>query len=1549
MRRVMKFVSALLVLMYAMASINCFIYTVQGVPNEIAGLGLPRSLQDFLGVKLPYVDPELIGIKELTRVILVVKDSADISQIAGFMKSCRVAPSLSGIRLVLGVVDPENMESLAMNAYTLAILKDREVSFVGSPYDALRSGSFLKDMKPQPNETPNELPTGAPSQSGSMREVVEIMNATSVWSEYEVTGDGVTIAIVDTGVDYGSLGLGYWDVMARDAFGYPATFDADAMCLVYTNITLTAFTNASGTFIPTAGLDPLVYIIGYVYPYAVLPFSELFGEAFPSDMNVTGILDEGDVCHWGVMFQWLFGLDLFPVLVVDSNTDNIYDTVYVDISFDWCWIPQWYYLWYGGTWPWWSAPWPPDYSFADETPIDVTNSVGARDFTGDGIYDVSVSSLGYFLDVWGASPNSDDRGLVLKPIDPNGNYVCFVYDFYGHGTSCASCAAGRDLGHPFFGNGIAYDAKIMGVTALYIGDVIEGELWAAGFDLTPGTEGWYPIPGYGYAYGVWMYTGNHKADIISNSWGSSAWALYSWMEQAPWYDVLTMLEDALTIPGYLDLDYPGTIVVHAGGNGGAGYGTFTEPGYSTLVISVGASTSMNWTYYSFGFAGGYYDEVIPWSARGPTALGTVKPDVLGIGAFGFAPTAVFLGLGDGLYAFDLFGGTSMATPVVAGSAALVVQGFRENIGYSPTHDIVKTVLKSTAVDLGYDPFLQGAGRVDCYRAVSLVMGEEGITVFSDATWQNVLEAIKLAGWINSYLSGGLIPLAIPPPIADTSWFAGTVKPGENTTAEFGVYNPTSEDVSVSVASVTHKQIGSTIVLEGLTGTMPGDWASYGWTWGNITKLSKSIIPEDADLMTVSLVYSYDYFDPDRNYAWNQRLGIMIQDWNDTDDDGEVDIGEVWQLNYGYNYGTTNIVTVGFPYSKFKDTPIIFVYQRSAAEYSSIPFKLYIKFYKRVPWNWIQLSPTEFTVPAVNQTIFNAMLTVPLDTPQGVYEGQILVNFNGKRIAIPVSVNVPEVVPSQQLVYEITPPQYDAPYNPFTVEGYFDWGWRYEAGDWKSWLFTFNDPSTLAAFVCASWEGNITDVDMFSIHPIGIIIDGTGNYWLRNGIFQWHTRTNSTEERVFMYTGLIPDAPPMPNVYTVLLHNVLFDGSTFPEQLNCTIRMIKVNPAPVTKVVVPAGESKHITFTLSTGIKLTNVFFMPAGLIEVEPTSVEEIPEMGSQTINATVEVPAYMPPDRYPTAIYVIASELPMPIPIYIEIDVPTVERLDIRVDVGEIHFSGEVADVYVQISRQGVPFNLTESIQLKLWYRNAAGTYQQTSIYAKLLDSGLYVAEFEVPVGATSCCLIVSIDQYFEDINTLYRGTSMDSFSLSPTLNGWNAYLQSISGDIATIRTDIGTINVKLSSINATLTGLIINSKGEILANIATALGTIRADLQAINATLRSINGTTVEIQTTLGNVATSINNIGLKAQLIEGNVTIIRTSLGEIKGVIETVEDGVATIKTDIGTLKVSVNEIEGYTENIPQTTSQNLMVTYIATVLALIAAACSAAILIKLRKRA
>ncbi|MEM3731702.1 MAG: S8 family serine peptidase [Candidatus Bathyarchaeia archaeon] len=1443
------------------------------------------SRRDFT----PYVDPELEKAKDLTRVILVVDENANINCLAEKMISCRVTPSFGGVKLVLGAIKAENIGILASNSGTLAVLKDRELQFLNSKLPHGSREELLNALRCKVGFNleivENVQKESKPSGNVTMRDVVKIMNASAVWTDFGVTGDEVTLAIVDTGVDYGALSLGYWDVIARDNLGLPAAFDADAMGIAYTNITLTAFQNASGTFIPTSGLNPFVYVpLLILYGYLpVIRFSALYGEPFPTDMDVTGILGDGETCHWGVMFQWIFGLDLFPTIVVDSDADGVCESVYVDMSFDWCWIPYWYNMTYNEVWPFWAAPWPPDFSFSDESALNVNFPVGARDFTGDGIYDLSLGSLAHSLDIWGMAPNYLERGLVLKPVDPHGNYVCFVYDFDGHGTSCASLAAGRDLGHLLFGNGIAYNSKIMGITALFIGDVIEGELWAAGFDLIPKTKGWTEVPGYGTVYGVWHYIGAHKADIISNSWGWSGWALGHWTTNTPWFDVLAALEDALTIPGYLDPNYPGTVVVHAAGNGGPGYGTVTEPAYSALTISVGASTSMNWTMYEFGFAGGYYDDVISWSARGPTTFGAVKPDVVGVGAFAYAATAVFRGLGEGSNAFWLFGGTSMSTPVVAGAAALVQEGFRRSYGVKPTPEFVKLALKSTAVDLGYNSFVQGAGRVDCYTAVSLAMRNRGVTVSSSATWDNIYNLVSAQWEASHHLLGQLPPSAPSPPIYDTCWFAGVVRQGETSTAEFKVANPTGENLIANVNCVVHKQIGKTMVMEGLTQIMPEDWALFEWDWGSLTVFAEDAIPEDAELMTVSLVVPYEYFDPDGDYSWNLRWGIIVLDWEDTNGDGVVNVDEVWQISYGYNTGTSNEVTIGYPNLKFKHKPVFFVYQRNfTVPQNPTPFKIYIKFYDRTLWDWADLTQTTLNIPANSEISFNATLTVPSNAWQGVYEGQILVEVvrpYRRTIAVPVSIFVPATLSEGELIYKISQPEITTPYNPYIVGGYFDWRWRYESGDWKNWLFEITDQAAVAAFVYADWTGSKTDADMFSISPEGIFEDCTGNYWIQDGIFSWHTRTGSSEEYVMLYNDLTAA-----KFHTVLLHNVLFDGGVFPENVSCTVKVIRVEPAPPAKMLIEPEKSGSQTFSLETGNKLTNISLTAVSpfQVQIEPNYIAEIPELGSYSFKVTVYVPANTLAGTYMTYVKLCANEFPegFYIPLWMEITVPAVKIVNLKLDVGRVHFPGEIAQFYILTMVEGSPINLIEYVQLKLWCKAANGTYYKVTPNGNLetIDVGLHGFSFLVPADAVSCILFAGIETYIEENNTLYRGASIVSFDVSTLLTNWNARLEAITGNVTLIKTDVGIVKINTELLNASLVGL-----SEKEAQINTTLGLVKADLNAIN----------------------------LVVEAIKGDIAHIKTDLGDLKGTVVEIQDGVATIETHLGTVKAKV-------ENLPSEVS-------------------------------
>jgi len=137
----------------------------------------------------------------------------------------------------------------------------------------------------------------------------------------------------------------------------------------------------------------------------------------------------------------------------------------------------------------------------------------------------------------------------------------------------------------------------------------------------------------------------------------------------------------------------GVVVVAAAGNLGVnGKGTITSPGCARKVICVGSSDKN--------------DKVSPSSSQGPTGIGMVKPDVV---APGVGINSTWLNGG-----YRVMSGTSMACPHVAGTAALILQ---MHPGW--TLDEVKMALRGTAVDLGYDVTVQGFGRINALKAVSL--------------------------------------------------------------------------------------------------------------------------------------------------------------------------------------------------------------------------------------------------------------------------------------------------------------------------------------------------------------------------------------------------------------------------------------------------------------------------------------------------------------------------------------------------------------------------------------------------------------------------------------------------------------------------------------------------------------------------------------------------------------------------------------------------------------------------------------------------------------
>lgn len=133
----------------------------------------------------------------------------------------------------------------------------------------------------------------------------------------------------------------------------------------------------------------------------------------------------------------------------------------------------------------------------------------------------------------------------------------------------------------------------------------------------------------------------------------------------------------------------GMVVVAAAGNNGPGAKTITSPGVSRKIITVGA----------------VHDKLTQFSGRGPTSDCVIKPDLLAPGA------KIISCLGkerQNMKAVDRYymelSGTSMATPIVSGAVALLLERHPHL-----TPNQVKQALKESCTCLGLEKNQQGWG------------------------------------------------------------------------------------------------------------------------------------------------------------------------------------------------------------------------------------------------------------------------------------------------------------------------------------------------------------------------------------------------------------------------------------------------------------------------------------------------------------------------------------------------------------------------------------------------------------------------------------------------------------------------------------------------------------------------------------------------------------------------------------------------------------------------------------------------------------------------
>ncbi|HVR41096.1 MAG TPA: S8 family serine peptidase [Thermoanaerobaculia bacterium] len=116
--------------------------------------------------------------------------------------------------------------------------------------------------------------------------------------------------------------------------------------------------------------------------------------------------------------------------------------------------------------------------------------------------------------------------------------------------------------------------------------------------------------------------------------------------------------------------------------------------------------------------------IASYSSRGPSRDGRVKPDLTSRGGIGTLGGQVVSTLPNNSYGGNQ--GTSMASPVVTGIAALFVEQWRKSFGgATPTPDVIKTTLIAGAEDRGNagPDYTYGFGFIDAKAAVDLVRAD----------------------------------------------------------------------------------------------------------------------------------------------------------------------------------------------------------------------------------------------------------------------------------------------------------------------------------------------------------------------------------------------------------------------------------------------------------------------------------------------------------------------------------------------------------------------------------------------------------------------------------------------------------------------------------------------------------------------------------------------------------------------------------------------------------------------------------------------------------
>ena len=307
---------------------------------------------------------------------------------------------------------------------------------------------------------------------------------------------------------------------------------------------------------------------------------------------------------------------------------------------------------------------------AQEVGARIANDTG---YTGDGI-GIAVLDTGIYPHLDFTRPWN--RIIAFKDFVNNRENP---YDDNGHGTFTAGVAAGSGYSSGGRYKGIAPEADLIAVKVMdengsgNSSDILAGMQWVADHQK------------------------EYNIRIMSLSLGAKP--------TESRFDPLAAAVEAVWEKG--------VVVIAAAGNSGPKQNTIATPGISPMIITVGAVDDKRTTDYRD-------DKIASFSSRGPIKGRQIKPDVVapGVDIMAAKTDPEYTG---GLRSvamkepYTRMSGTSVATPIVSGAAALLLS---KNPKMAPS-ELKNSIMRNAFSMDGVNKFSQGSGILDIKKCMDI--------------------------------------------------------------------------------------------------------------------------------------------------------------------------------------------------------------------------------------------------------------------------------------------------------------------------------------------------------------------------------------------------------------------------------------------------------------------------------------------------------------------------------------------------------------------------------------------------------------------------------------------------------------------------------------------------------------------------------------------------------------------------------------------------------------------------------------------------------------